>query len=365
MTSLSDVHPERAPRSRWRRGALACLFAAGATLAPQRASAEELVELRWVSPPGCPQVDAVRERLRGIVQRATRAAPPLRAEGRIAKIDGKYRLTLLVHDGEARRERIIESDSCAALGGAAAVALGLLLRNAPSEADSTSPAATDGAEPARADSASANETASKATGGTANTAQVRRERSPSENDAPAGRRQRASRELRFVLRAPLGAVDAGLLPQAALTLGGGVGLRYGAWHAGASVRFSGTEELGASNPSDVGVSVQRIATDLWGCGTWSSGRFELGPCLTLAVDRFSARGTGPRVAETARHFVALAPGAGVQAHVRATDWFACFVIAQAGIETSRARLSIDGGVGEVEQLGAVRITAGLGTEWIF
>lgn len=363
MTSLSGVHPERAPRSWRRREALACALAASASLSPLEARANELVELRWSSPPDCPQVDAVRERIRTIVNRSERVAPKLRAEGEIARVGGKYRLTLRVHDGEARRERIIESDSCAALAGAAAVALGLLLRTGPSDADSAPPGGSGDADGSPI-SAASNRKAT-ASGATVDPTRASREKSGGKREASP--ESEAGRELRFVLRAPLGALDAGLLPDAALGVGAGVGLRYGPWHAGASVRFSSAQTLIATNPSnvDVAVDVERIAMDVWACGAWSSGPFELGPCLTLGVDRFSARGTGPRVEENPQHFVALAPGAGVQAHFRATDWFACFVTASAGLETSRARLTVGGGVGEVEELGAARITAGLGTEWIF
>ncbi len=137
------MHPERVERVGRRRRALACSLAVGAAFASRTASAGDLVDLRWSSPPGCPQIGAVEEQIRAIVSNSARVTPGLRADGEITRIASRYRLTLVVYDANGRRERIIESDSCTALAGAAAVALGLLLRGERSGANSTGPVAGD------------------------------------------------------------------------------------------------------------------------------------------------------------------------------------------------------------------------------
>lgn len=379
MTSVSAVHPERNERSRWRARALARLVAAGVALASRAASADDLVDLRWTSPSGCPRAGAVQDQIRTIVSHS-RVVSRLRAEGEVTQASGRYRLTLVVYEGNTRRERIIDSDSCAALAGAAAVALGLLLRGETSSADSTFSAA-GGAD---GDTGNSNAKGNNGNGAASETSTTRpnTEKAPptagtaAKPDRPArnasadqdqpvpGQTAESGGDLRLVLRAPIGAVDAGLLPHAALNAGAGIGMRYEGFHFGTSLRFFASETSSVSSPSQVGVDIDRIAMDVWACRAWSSGRFELGPCLTLGLDRFGARGTGPRVDARSAHFVAFAPGAGVQAHLRIAEWFAVFVTAGAGIETSRARLTIGNGVGEVERLGSTRLSAGLGTEWI-
>ncbi|MDQ2644100.1 MAG: hypothetical protein M3020_09815 [Myxococcota bacterium] len=342
----------------------------GAAFASRAACADELVNLRWRSPPGCPESGAVEAQVRGIVSNSPRVTPGLRADGEITRNGGKYRLTLLVFDGDARRERIIESDSCTALAGAAAVALSLYLRGDNSGTDSAVPTPADD-RPRAADvnahsAAASGQTRAKSPPPEASRrAPEEAKRQPSsdgnESDSDAAA---DSGKLQLVLRAPLGAVDAGLLTEADLSAGAGIGLRYRSWHFGTSVRFFQSETLEVTNLPNVSVSVDRIALDVWGCRSWSLGPFELGPCLTLGIDRFGAEATGHRVDARSRNFLAFAPGAGAQAHLRISDWFALFASVNAGIETSRARLTIDGGVGEVERLGSTRLAAGLGTEWI-
>jgi hypothetical protein len=378
MTWVSGVHPERVERLGRRRRALACSLAAVAAFASRTAVAGDLVDLRWSSPPGCPQIGAVEEQIRAMVSNSARVTPGLRADGEITRIASRYRLTLLVFDANGRRERIIESDSCTALAGAAAVALGLLLRGEKSGANSTAPVTGDaGSTPSEntptrtpssnADSSStANANGSSAVSSTAKAPQASRDATQKTEGEPTPDPERETAgEWSLILRAPLGAVDAGPLPDPALSLGGGVGLRYGSWHVGTSLRVVASETVTVSNPPDVGATVDRLAVDIWGCRSWSIGRFELGPCLSLGIDRFGARGTGARVDARSQHFVAFAPGAGVQGHFRIAEWLAFFVTAAAGIQTSRARLTIGNGVGDVERLGSTRLTAGFGTEWIF
>src|SRR6185436_12485578 len=69
------------------------------------------------------------ERIRAIAGSLTQRESRLRADGTITKEDGHFHLRLVVRDGELVGERNIVTDSCEDLAGAAAVALGLLLRS--------------------------------------------------------------------------------------------------------------------------------------------------------------------------------------------------------------------------------------------
>ncbi|HYQ18552.1 MAG TPA: hypothetical protein VEQ58_22405, partial [Polyangiaceae bacterium] len=88
-----------------------------ALLAPKVARAEGPLELAWEAPADCPQERVVRERIRAIAGDSLRTMAQLRAAGRIARVDGHYRLTLSVYEGRTARDRTIDSSSCADLAG--------------------------------------------------------------------------------------------------------------------------------------------------------------------------------------------------------------------------------------------------------
>src|SRR5690606_36310133 len=69
-------------------------------LAPVRAGASDALELEWHAPPSCPQAGAVQKKLEAIVAEAPHASLRLRAQGRIERLGGRYRLTLSVRDGD-------------------------------------------------------------------------------------------------------------------------------------------------------------------------------------------------------------------------------------------------------------------------
>jgi hypothetical protein len=114
-----------------------------AILFPRPAHAQ--LELSWEAPPDCPQREEVFQRIGKVAGAALEATAGLSVDGRIAPLNGRYRLTLLVRSGEDVRQRLIASDSCADLAGAAAVTVALMLGVDPStvgESDNTTGQAT-------------------------------------------------------------------------------------------------------------------------------------------------------------------------------------------------------------------------------
>jgi hypothetical protein len=111
------------------RPQLAALFALVlGLLLTTPAMAEPQLELSWSAPPNCPQETAVRQKLRAIWGESQPKTQRLRADGVIVRVGHRFRLTLTLLDASADRSRSIDADSCADLAGAAAVTLGLLLR---------------------------------------------------------------------------------------------------------------------------------------------------------------------------------------------------------------------------------------------
>ena len=349
------------------RGAFLPLVATLALTSPCLAQ-EDLVDLRWDAPAGCPQARTVQDRIRSIVGQAAKTSAHLQAEGRIAREERRYRLTLTVYDSGVRRERTIDSDSCADLAGAAAVALGLLLRKKVEHEEARSGDEPSG--PARSSEPAAIPTEPKPRESASGTAKPDNPSPPdSEVTDPstgsdAADADASERSLHVLLRAPLVAVDVGQLPTSEASFGAGIGIRYGSWHGALLGRMYKGQTLWASSFPGVGAEVDHAGVELWNCRLWTAGRFEFAPCLTLALDRYTARGTGPEVTAQTQNFLVFTPGAAVMVHLRIFDWMAPLVWAGAGVETSRPRIDI-AGIGEIRQLGPARAGFGLGSEWIF
>jgi hypothetical protein len=91
---------------------------------------ESPLRFHWDAPPNCPREAAVLDRIRLLSDSASGRTKEslLRAEGRIEALRDRFRLTLAIHYGQVNGTRVIDSTSCEDLGGAAAVALSLLVR---------------------------------------------------------------------------------------------------------------------------------------------------------------------------------------------------------------------------------------------
>lgn len=352
-----------------------------ASLAPRVARAEVPLDLSWSAPSGCPQAGDVRERIRAIAGEALRGMTRLRADGRIARLEGRYQLTLKVYEGGEARERTIESSSCADLAGAAAVSLGLLLRNGGSSAagadTGTNDRATDGA------AGSSDETARQTEAGDSAPAQPRRtESSPAaDRESPSASRggtDRASpppggdaarsgssaRLFRVFLRAPALASAFGRLPAPQWGFGGAVGVRYEQWRLGVDARIFAEQSLWSSPFPDIGVKVSPRAVSLSACRGFRRGTLELGPCLSLGVEQARMRGIGPHVSARHETVTSFVFGAGGAAQLYLSEWMALVGAANIGLATARPKVVIDG-LGDVRQLGPIKLELLLGPEIIF
>lgn len=363
------------------------LLSAAVSLSPRPVSAQtaptpgaEAVELTWEAPPNCPQRAAVQQRIRALAGPALRGAEPLRANGRIVFVNRRYRLTLSVREKGQLRERTIQSTACADLAGAAAVALGLLLRQrSVSEPPGPVPEATPSA-PATNPSESASrpnpDVAPPAVAPPAQEAPVSQIVPPSSTSvsppsapddlAPArvpDESSTAERSWKVLVRAPVVSLDLGPLPKPGFAVGGALGVRWDAWSVTAGGRLISTQTW-LRPDSDVGAEVGRWQAEAAVCRGWRMGRTELSPCLFAGVDRIGARGTGPDVTSQSQHSFAFVLGAAGAFRLHLSDNIAIFAGASLGFETARPRLVISG-LGEVGHVGPVQLSVGFGPEWTF
>jgi hypothetical protein len=373
MTSRSTLTPERS-RARLGRG-LASAFLLGALL-PGTAHAEVPLELTWEAPSGCPQANDVRSRIRAIAGDAASGMSPLRAEGRVVRVNSGYQLTLRVYEGGAGHDRTIDSASCADLSGAAAVSLALLLRSnrgGEPAADGGQPAPTstdaaraDGTDRASRDGAAGGAATDAGGSSRSETGQARRETGPSSKASTdrSTREPRGNRSWRALLRAPLLAAEVGRLSAPGVGLGAAVGLRNARWRYVADARIFQRRSIWSSEFPDVGVSASTAALALSGCRGFGRTSWELAPCLSVGVERWQLEGKGPNVVARQESGVSFVIGAGGAAHLYLSDWLAIVGAASLGLETHRPRVML-AGLGELRQLGPLRLDFTLGLEWIF
>jgi hypothetical protein len=321
------------------------------TSAVLHAQAPPALALSWSAPAGCPQEDDVRARIASLLGSARPPPTPLQADGTITQSDdGRFHLRLVIRSGSLVGERDIDSTSCTDLAGAAAVALGLLLRSA--EPISDSDLAGPPAMPAPA--------ATPKTPSAPPQPEHSQEPPPAR---PASQSADGSRGWHLVVQAPLVAVSAGLLPNASLGFGFGAGVERAHWRA----VLAGSEWLHQSVPAKnlpgYGASVARTTAKLWTCRATRLAALEIAPCLTLSIEHVAAHGTGSHVASRAARATWLAAGGGLQGRLYLARWLSLTALIDGQIETSRPKLSIDG-VGAVDQLGPAAVTVMLGPEWI-
>jgi len=350
----------------------------GCSLVPLSAAAQPApgLELNWQAPAGCPQAASVRERIRTLAPSPKPRTKPLKAEGRITRMDGRFRLALVVRDGEVVGERTIESDSCADLGGAAAVALGLLL-NSDSRVDESADSATSAASAASAASAtpatSSSSETSNAPGREPSPSQVEKPKAAENHESPRGSSSaagsendpgRSRRSMLLALRAPLVALDVGPFPSPSWSFGGGIGLQRDAWRFSLTGRVSLRQKIWAKDFSGYGADVGRAVGELSICRAWRASHFEVAPCVNLAAQWVTATGIGDSLTSSTAHTLGFGGGLGVVGTWRPTQWLGIFTSAAGTIEASRPRIVIEG-LGEVYQLAPATLTLAVGSEWTF
>jgi hypothetical protein len=358
------------------------------------------VEVRWVAPVRCPGPDDVRARVRRLLgPRAPKASrqEPLIAEATVVAIDGRYRLTLTVRQGDESSgvTRIFESTSCESLAGAAAVTLALLARGearsdgatppGTSQPGTTEPAASPPAAspPATAQPATSAPAASPpATAQPSAPATSPPPTSPPAAPAPAtapadvvanahpetpafpsstAPASPATSGPHVALAAPLLAVGTGVLPSWAYGVGAGVEARMDRLR----VRLAGFLWLSRSASETLyEATYHRRSAELSGCYAWPEGSFEVGPCLAVTFEDVSASGSGPGVVSGSGHVRWLTVGVAARAGWSVRKWATLFVRPGVTFTTSRPTFAIDG-VGPLYQVPLVAGGAEVGCEWIF
>ena len=345
---------------------------AGVLLAASPLRAAQPLDLSWQAPAGCPQEGAVREQIRALVPASMLESGNLQAEGTIARIDKRFRLKLVLTFGNVRGERVIDSDSCGDLAGAAAVALGLLLQSA-TQTSATDPNASTGSGTPSSNTGGTGNDSNNATAnnGTATapattptkSPEARTPEAPSSTEPQANDAQRV-RHWRALLLAPELAASFGPLPEPTFGFAFALGLSVRPWSFGAGVQLPHKQELTLTGSSRAGANLTYWAAEAWACRGWRSTSFELAPCLTFGVEHLSATGTGSGVEPLSERATWVSVGAAAHGRWYVAEWFALSATAGARLEGARPTIRIDG-LNDYGRLKPAAFTLRAGPMWIF
>jgi hypothetical protein len=348
------------------------------------------LQIDWVAPDACPNAAQFRRRILGLLPEDERRVVGLQVYGRAEKVGERYRLKLDIRDGELNAHREYEGRTCDEVVGAASIAVALLLQSGAEE-----PAQTPRAQGSAEAKKEPNRPGAGSSGSEAAPAAVEgqpepwKERSPGVgNEPPALARGDASelppggtplrerpvgggasddpqvRRFRWVLAAPTGTAQVGLLPDAAFGVGAGLGVEVldfrlllrGSWFL--------SQKLVSSRYQGSGAEVWRGSVSLQGCRWFLRQWLSLAPCLELVGQHLVAQGAGVDVTSRTANATWLALGPDLQARLQLTAAWALAVDAGLYFQTSRPQIVILG-QDQLAQIALLNLSGNIGVEWIF
>jgi hypothetical protein len=359
----------RASGSIARHAGRAALWVLASVVSASPARAE--LDLKWNAPPACPGRAEVLERIERLAGSTIDQTGGLSLDGAIEQVGGKYRLTLLVRSGSDVRKRVIESEKCADLAGAAAITVALLLgvdMSTIEQGTDVAQAGTSGAGGSGAGTSGAGGSKDNATAGQKEDAQTSEQNRATQAKPAPPRKPEPSREsssrAAVVLRVPMAAADLGPLPRPALGVGLGTGMRVDSWRFIVAGRVSLKQSIDAPDSNGAfGADLTRMMGELAVCYGFRVDAFEVAPCAGVALEYLKAQGFGDEVSPSSQRAIWPAPSAGGVAHWYALDSLALFVGVNGYVEVSRPRIVVEG-LGEVAQLAPAAVGVTFGVEWI-
>jgi hypothetical protein len=311
------------------------------------------IDLRWEAPQGCPQESDVRNRIQKILG-SGRHDSPLRAEGTITRIDGRFQLELVVHVGDVAGTRSIAAKSCEDLAGAAAVEIGLLVHSveAASKPDQTgtlpSTPPVSGPETSGSSSDETNGSSSRGRNDASRAARATdSERTEREAEVESEAEEQPlppepPRSWHALVQAPLLALGVGPLPPLAMGAGLSLGFEQAHWQLLLRGLYWRRQNVPATGLPGYGADVDRMGATLAVCREFRLSSFGLSPCLAAGMERVSASGTGSNILPSLRHTIGMSAGAGLQGRLYLARWLRLVAAVAGEVELVRPELSISG-----------------------
>lgn len=339
-------------------GAALLLLASMRASSSAHAQPSEALELRWSAPAECPDRAEVLARIRELAVEWPPAGPPLRAAATIERSRaGRFVLALVVRSGDAVGEREIRGKTCNDVARAAAIHLALLLDAKGADQNRPSDAASAGDGQGASDAPSPAEPP-----GNARELEIARTPSPSIAEHPSDATE-TRRIRRWLIQAPAGLLQLGVLPEPCFGIAAGLGVALGHWRLLAQARLWLPQDITAKDDFSVHAKVKRASFDARACFTFAWSTVELDPCLDVTVEHAWVRGSGSFVASRTARVTWIGVGAGAQARVHVFDGMSLLAGLDAQLEGNRSTITVRD-FGTLGQLGPFALTLTLGSEWI-
>ena len=166
----------------------------------------------------------------------------------------------------------------------------------------------------------------------------------------------------MLVQLPLLTLDIGPLPSTSLGLGAGAGVKIHDVRVVAIGRYYAPVTLRSSDFTAASAEIRRLSAELWTGYGLRSGAFEIAPCVTGALEHYTARGAGEFVAPRTARALVFGIGGGIAADLHVLDWLAVSGTAALRAETSRPRVVVDdlGEEGRVGRTEPVQMSFALG-----
>jgi hypothetical protein len=268
----------------------------------------------------------------------------MHVSGVVVSKEGRFELTLLITEGESTGQRVISSDDCHNLDRAAAVVLGLLIRQRQGLAANDSNRDTHN-EPVTPTNQTAQDSA----------------------PAPPKTATKTPNPWRPFLRVPNLVADFWTLPKVNVGIGLAIGLYHAPWRWSLSGTLWQSQSKDSANSLSYRTRFRHQSIEAWTCRGWSSSNFEVTPCVLLALDHVSARASGNQLNSETQGALPISVGTGALGYWHLGHSASLVLGATGRVMTSRPEFVVEGLVGteRVYRLPLGTVVATAACEWVF
>jgi hypothetical protein len=320
------------------------------------------IELTWNAPSNCPQLRDVEQQLRNIIGDDTSKdwQSHLRAYANIDKTLKGYQLSLEIQTGNSKGQRVIESTDCRNLDKAAAVVLGLLMRQERRLGRDLSESELNGG--VVQSTPPANSAIEPSPTNTSTNHDEIQPKSPSQDLSNSGKRP-----FQIMVLAPTATIDWATLPSTNYGISAALGLVFDRHRLFVTGEIWQSLTMKASENRPFDAEFQRFSSSLWGCRRWRPGPFEIDPCAIISLDTVSANASGNRLTSQDQRAYWVSAGGGLLGFWQFSDILSIFFGSSLQVPTHRPKFIVNEYVNTQEAHGIpfAEFELKMGIGWIF
>jgi hypothetical protein len=320
------------------------------------------MELTWNAPPNCPQLRDVEQQLRNIIgdDPSKDWQSHLRASANIDKTLKGYQLSLEIQTGNSKGQRVIESTDCRNLDKAAAVVLGLLMRQERRLGRDLSENELNGGE--LQPTAPPNSAIGPST---TNTTPKHKEIQPEPRHQDLS--NSGKRPFQIMVLAPTATIDWTTLPSTNYGISAALGLVFERHRLFVTGEIWQSLTIKASENRQFDAEFQRYSSAIWGCRRWRLSSFEIDPCAAISLDTVSANASGNRLTSQDQRAYWMSAGGGMLGFGQFNETLSLFFASSLQIPTHRPKFIVNeyASTEEAHGIPFAMFEIKMGIGWIF